>query len=134
GGGIGAGLKKTRGVQPAPGSGSTYAPSAQQTLITRGGAGIFYDRAQGNTVFDLIGTPPATIQPTLNYGRLQEIDPNNLLLAPPALVAFDHEGKVPTTYAFNAGMQVNLPLESVLDVSYVGSLSRNQLQRRNITA
>ena len=72
--------------------------------------------------------------PTLNHGRLQDIDASNLLLAPPALTAIDHEGKVPTTYAFNAGIQRNMPLGSVLDVSYVGSLGRQLFQRRNINA
>src|SRR5262249_31608312 len=71
---------------------------------------------------------------TFNNGLLRDIDPNALLLAPPALVAFDHEGKVPTTYAFNIGVQWKLPFESVIDVSYVGSQARNQLQRRNINA
>jgi hypothetical protein len=132
--GIERGLYKNRGVQFGPRFGATWDPAGTQTVIVRGGAGVFYDRAQGNTVFDLVRNPPATLEPTFNNGRLQEIDPNALLLAPPALVAFDHEGKTPTTYAFNLGVQWKLPFESVIDVSYVGSLARNQLQRRNINA
>ncbi|MGH7186578.1 MAG: hypothetical protein ACREIB_09930, partial [Pseudomonadota bacterium] len=57
-----------------------------------------------------------------------------VLLAPPALVAFDLEGKVPTSYAYNLGVQYKLPLDSVLDVSYVGTASSHQIQRRNLNA
>src|SRR5262249_34668543 len=55
-------------------------------------------------------------------------------LAPPTLVAFDHEGKVPTTYAFNLGVQYKLPFQSVLDVSYVGTTGAHLLQRRSLNA
>ncbi len=127
-------LYRNRGVHYAPRFGLTYDPAGTQKFIIRAGIGVFYDRTQGNTVFDLITNPPATIVPTLNHGRLQDIDASNLLLAPPALTAIDHEGKVPTTYAFNAGIQRNMPLGSVLDVSYVGSLGRQLFQRRNINA
>ena len=50
------------------------------------------------------------------------------------MTAIDPDGKVPTTYAFNAGIQRYMPLGSVLDVSYVGSLGRHLFQRRNINA
>src|SRR5262249_5206322 len=56
------------------------------------------------------------------------------LLAPPALVAFDAQGQVPTSYAFNLGMQYKLPLDSVLDVSYVGTTTSHLIQRRNLNA
>jgi hypothetical protein len=132
--GVEKGLYRNRGIQYGPRFGFTYDPSSNQRMIVRGGGGVFYDRAQGNTVFDLITNPPTTQLVTFNYGRLQDINPSNILLGPPNLVAFDHEGKVPTTYAFNLGVQVKLPLDSALDISYVGSQARNQLQRRNINA
>ena len=132
--GIEKGLYKNRGVHYAPRFGFAYDVTGKQQFIVRGGAGMFYDRPQGNVVFDLLTNPPTTIQPTLNFGRLQDIGSGQVLLAPPALVAYDHEGKTPTTYAFNLGVQYKLPLESVLDVSYVGTVASHLLQRRNINA
>jgi Carboxypeptidase regulatory-like domain/TonB-dependent Receptor Plug Domain len=134
GNGIEKGLYKNRGVHYAPRFGFTYDVTGAQSIIVRGGGGVFYDRAQGNTVFDLLRNPPVSLEPTFTYGRFQDIDPNNILLAPPALVAFDHDGKVPTTYAYNLGFQIKLPMESALDISYVGSLTRHQLQRVNVNA
>jgi hypothetical protein len=95
---------------------------------------MFYDRSQGNSVFDLLGNPPTTLSPTFNNGRLQDVNPSTILLGPPGLVAFDQSGKLPTTYAYNLGVQVKLPWSSALDISYVGSQSRNQLQARNLNS
>ena len=132
--GIEKGLYENRGVHFAPRFGFAYDVTGRQEFIIRGGAGMFYDRPQGNVVFDLLTNPPTTIQPTLNFGRLQDIGTGEVLLAPPALVAYDQEGKSPTSYAFNLGIQYKLPLESVLDVSYVGTVASHLLQRRNLNA
>ena len=134
GAGIEKGLYRNRGVHFAPRFGFAYDVTGRQSLVVRGGGGVFYDRPQGNVVFDLLTNPPTTIQPTFNFGRLQDIGSGQLLLAPPSLVAYDRQGKSPTTYAFNIGVQYKLPLESVLDVSYVGTLGEHLLQRRNINA
>jgi carboxypeptidase family protein/TonB-dependent receptor-like protein len=128
------GLYKNRGVHFAPRFGFAYDALGDQRLVVRGGVGMFYDRPQGNTVFDLLQNPPTTLQPTLFFGRMQDIGSGQVLLAPPNLIAIDHEGKIPTTYAFNIGIQRKLPFESVLDVSYVGTTGSHLLQRRNINA
>jgi carboxypeptidase family protein/TonB-dependent receptor-like protein len=134
GAGIEKGLFKNRGIHFAPRFGFAYDVNGKQDFVIRGGGGVFYDRPQGNVVFDLLGNPPTTLSPTFNFGRLQDIGTGQVLLAPPALVAYDREGKSPTTYAFNIGIQYKLPFESVLDVSYVATLGEHLLQRRNINA
>lgn len=134
GAGIEPGVYRNRGIHFAPRFGFAYDLLGNQKMVVRGGGGMFYDRPQGNTVFDLIQNPPSTIQPTLFFGRMQDIGTGQVLLAPPELVAIDHEGKIPTTYAFNLGVQHKLPFDSVLDVSYVGTAGAHLLQRRNINA
>src|SRR5262249_11162112 len=78
--------------------------------------------------------PPTVIQQTLFFGRLQDVGTGDQLIAPPTLTDFDHEGKTPTTYAYNLGAQYKLPFESVLDLSYVGTSGQHLLQQRNINA
>jgi hypothetical protein len=134
GNGIPQGTYRNRGVHFAPRFGFAYDMFGDQQMVIRGGAGVFYDRPQGNTVFDLVQDPPTTIAPTLNFGLMQNIGSGAVLLAPPNLVAFDLKGKVPTTYAYNLGIQYKLPYDSVLDVSYVGTSGQHLLQRRNINA
>jgi hypothetical protein len=118
----------------APRFGFAYSVKADQSFVIRGGGGMFYDRPQGNVVFDLLQNPPTTLQPTFFFGTMQTLNSGQVLLAPPALVAYDRAGKSPTSYAFNIGIQKKLVLDSVLDVSYVGTLGAHLLQRRNINA
>ncbi|MFN0084436.1 MAG: carboxypeptidase regulatory-like domain-containing protein [Blastocatellia bacterium] len=132
--GVPKGVYKNRGVHYGPRFGFAYDLKGDQTMVVRGGGGVFYDRPQGNTVFDLVQNPPTTIIPTFFYGRMQDIGTGQVLLAPPALVAFDLEGKVPTSYAYNLGVQYKLPLDSVLDISYVGTKASHLIQRRNLNA
>lgn len=134
GAGIEKGVYKNRGVHFAPRFGFAYDVLGNQSLVVRGGGGMFYDRPQGNVVFDLVRNPPTTLEPTFFFGRMQDLNSGQVLLAPPALVAYDHEGKSPTSYSFNLGIQKKLAFSSVLDVSYVGTLGQHLLQRRNINA
>lgn len=134
GAGIENGLYRNRGIHFAPRFGFAYSVKADQSFVIRGGGGMFYDRPQGNVVFDLLTNPPTTLQPTFFFGQMQTLTSGQVLLAPPALIAYDRGGKSPTSYAFNIGIQKKLPLDSVLDVSYVGTLGAHLLQRRNINA
>ncbi len=77
-------LIKDNGILFAPRFGLTYDITGNQSFIFRAGGGVFYDRYEGNISFALISNPPTTFTPQLNFGRLQEIDPANALLAPSA--------------------------------------------------
>ena len=134
GAGIEKGVFKNRGIHFAPRFGFAYDVMGNQKMVVRGGGGMFYDRPQGNVVFDLVRNPPTTLEPTFNFGLAQNLNSGQILLAPPNLVAYDREGLSPTTYSFNLGVQYKLPLDSVLDVSYVGTVASHLLQRRNINA
>jgi hypothetical protein len=127
-------LIKDRGIHYAPRFGLAYDLTGKQQVVLRAGAGIFYDRFQGNEVFDMLTNPPTTISPTLVNGYLRDVDAKNILLAPLGLNAFDYNGDVPTVYSENVSIQAQLPWLLVLDTAYVGSQSRHQLQRVNLNA
>ncbi len=127
-------LQDSPGILFAPRFGFAYDVKGDGKLVLRGGGGIFYDRYQGNETFDMLGNPPTIFTPTLNFGFLKDINPNNLLLAPSGLNAFSVEGQIPTVYQFNLGIQAKLPYDLRLDAAYVGSQSRHLLQRLNLNA
>jgi hypothetical protein len=131
---IDKGLIKSSGIVYAPRFGFAFDVTGQQKMVLRGGAGIFYDRFQGNEVFDMLTNPPTTVAPTLYNGMLKDIDPKSALLAPLGLHAFDYNGPIPTVYNWNFGLQAKLPRDLVLDVAYVGSEALHQLQRVNLNA
>ncbi len=127
-------LQNSPGILFAPRLGFAYDLTGRQHYVLRGGAGVFYDRYQGNETFDMLGNPPTIFTPTLNFGFLKDINPNNLLLAPSGLNAFSIAGQIPTVYQFNLGVQAKMPFGFRLDISYVGSQSRHLLQRVNLNA
>ncbi len=134
GAGIDEHLYRNRGIHYAPRFGFAYDVTGVQRVVVRGAGGVFFDRAAGDTVYAMIEQPPTVAAPNLFYGRLQDIAGSSGTLAPPTVAAFDYEAKIPTVYAFNAGIQMQLPWTSVLDVSYVGSKSRNLNTQVNINA
>ena len=49
--------------------------------------------------------------PTLFYGRLQDINANSALVAPPTLFAFEQDGTFPRVYAYNVGRPAPVAVE-----------------------
>ena len=127
-------LIEDNGILFAPRFGLTYDITGNQSFIFRAGGGVFYDRYEGNISFALISNPPTTFTPNINLGRLQELDPNNALLAPSGLNAQAASGEVPSTYNFNAGFQKKLPGGVIWDIAYVGSIANHLPRQVNINA
>ena len=115
-----------------PRIGLAWDVTGESNIVVRTGAGIYYDRYQGNRVFDFVRNPPLGIQPVLNYGLVNTISPTSALLSPPDFYAADPEGKIPTVYNFTLGVQSKLPYSFVLDAAYVGALSRHLQDNRNL--
>ena len=101
-------------------------------LVIRTGGGIYYDRIQGNRIFDSVRNPPEAVTPTLQQNFVTAIDPKNVLLGPPSLTAADPTGKIPTTYEYQFSVQSRLPWNMALDVGYVGTQARHLQDNRNI--
>jgi hypothetical protein len=134
GNGINKYLMENRGIHYGPRAGFAYDVTGRSDFVIRGGGGIFYDRYQGNIIFDEITNPPTIFQPSLTNGFINQINANNALLGPPSLNALQFTGKVPTVYSFSLGLQTKLPYSFVLDTAYVGSRSSHLLQRLNLNA
>jgi hypothetical protein len=128
-------LIEDNGILFAPRFGLTYDITGNQSFIFRAGGGVFYDRYEGNISFALISNPPTTFTPAIRFGRLQEVDPNNALLAPTDPVnAQAASGQVPSTYNFNAGFQKKLPGGMIWDIAYVGSIANHLPRQVNLNA
>src|SRR5262245_4885367 len=90
-------LMENRGIQFGPRFGMAFDITGKQNLVLRAGAGIFYDRFQGNETFDMLTNPPTTVAPTLVNGDLRNVSPitdinqSNVHLSPFGLNAFSFE-------------------------------------------
>jgi hypothetical protein len=121
------GLINDRGIHYAPRIGIAW-EVAPKTVIRTGG-GFFYDRFQGNPVFDQLPNPPSTISPTLFYSNLANIGSTAGVFFPSSVRGFDIGGEVPTTINWNFTIQHELPMGILFDVGYVGSRSTHNLGR-----
>ena len=125
-------LQDNRAPQWGPRLGIAWDVTGKQNIVVRTGGGVYYDRYQGNRVFDFVRNPPLGIQPVLNYGLINTISPTSALLSPPDFYAADPPGKIPTVYNYTFGLQSKLPFGLVLDTSYVGALFRHLQDNRNL--
>ncbi len=128
----GKGIEKTNYVWPkvvfAPRFGFAYDVTGKSDWVIRGGGGLFYDRPDGNTVFSTPGNPPAATASDLRNGNLASLGQGGLSPLPiPSLVTFQYHAQVPSSIQWNVGLQKQLPMGLVADVSYVGNHGYNRL-------
>jgi hypothetical protein len=128
-------LQSGNAFKVSPRFGFAYDVNGNGTMIVRGGAGVFYDRPQGNMVFDMVANAPGVLNSTLQWGRLQDLnsasgDPNPTLSLNPTAYDF----KPPKVYAWNVGVQRKLWRNLIFDLAYVGSSSKDLLRRFQMNA
>src|SRR5690606_27633016 len=118
-----------------PRFGMAYDLTGTQSIVARGGAGLFYDRPDGNTIFSIPGNPPTAESQNLSNSMLQTLGAGLSTVGAPNLVTFQYDSKIPSSVQWNAGVQMTLPWASSLDVSYVGQRAYNrQASRVNLNA
>jgi len=112
----------------APRFGVAYDLTGSQTFVLRAGGGLFFDRPDGNTVFSIPGNPPISTSQDLRNGQLQTLGTGLSTVGVPALITFQYDAKVPSSWQWQAGVQMALPWSAALDVSYVGNHGFNRLR------
>ncbi len=128
----GDGIAKTNYTWPAlgfaPRFGAAYDVSGTQSMVIRGGFGVFFDRLNGNTVYNQVGNPPIGLSTNVRNGNLQTLRQSGLVTqTPSSMTVFYYDSKLPTSLQWNIGTQMTLPWSSSLDISYVGSHAYNIL-------
>jgi len=128
----GNGIADTSYIWPklvvGPRVGMAYDITGNQTFVLRAGGGLFYDRPDGNTVFSIPGNPPISTSQDLRNGQLQTLGTGLSTVGVPALITMQYDAKVPSSWQWQAGVQMALPWAAALDVSYVGNHGFNRLR------
>jgi outer membrane receptor protein involved in Fe transport len=103
--------------------------------VVRGGFGSANDRYRSDVTGNGAANPPAVLNPTLNFGYLQEIQSGGSgALSPSAVTGTTRTKDWPITYSYSIGVQRELWKDTVVDVSFVGSQSRHLPRRLNLNA
>jgi hypothetical protein len=123
------GLIENRGIQWGPRFGLAYAMN--DSTVFRAGGGVFYERIATSAVgytTNFLTNPPDVQLSQIYYGNLADIGSSAGALFPLQITQLAKDGHVPTTYNFNAGLQRELPMKVLLDVSFVGTQSRHLIE------
>ncbi|MCX6633166.1 MAG: carboxypeptidase regulatory-like domain-containing protein, partial [Candidatus Solibacter sp.] len=108
--GVPSGMLKSAGVLIGPRFGFAWQPlGAGDKTVVRAGGGVFYERIQGNMIFNQIGYPPGVVTPKLYYGNLNDLASASGTLFPLNVAGLSPEGKIPTVYNYNLSVQHELP-------------------------
>ena len=134
----GQGIAETTYTWPAlaiaPRFGMAYDVTGQQKMVLRGGAGLFFDRPSGNSIYSQVQNPPTYTSITVRNAQLQTLANAGTIAGAPALNVFEYAGNLPSSTQWNGGLQMALPWSSALDVEYVGQHSFNTLDGVDINA
>ncbi|MGH9572995.1 MAG: carboxypeptidase regulatory-like domain-containing protein [Candidatus Acidiferrales bacterium] len=103
----------------------------------RGGFGMFYDRTGGiDDVLTQVDQPPLILGPSIyngTIGQLLATPPSQLFIGPQRAYGNLRDFSSPQVYDFNLGVQHDLTHGVLLDISYVGNVSRHGRRTTDLT-
>lgn len=127
-----AGLAIRPRVAYGPRFGFAYDVFGNGRTALRGGWGMFADTGQNNPFSNTTGNPPVAYTPTLNYGNIDTFAQGGGVIGPTNMNAYFGDHRSPSTMNYSLGVQHQLGGSTLLDVAYVGALSRHLFLVRNI--
>ncbi|MCX6543648.1 MAG: carboxypeptidase regulatory-like domain-containing protein [Acidobacteria bacterium] len=119
----------------APRFSFAYTPFGDKRTVVRGGAGLFYDRPEGNLYFALVNNPPFSLSSSYLMGNLSNIQAGTVPPITPwaSMNALDPNMKIPRVWNYNIGVQRDLGLWGLFaEVTYVGAKGQQQIRQPDI--
>jgi len=119
----------------APRVSFAWTPFGQPTTVIRGGAGLFYDRPEGNLYFALVNNPPFSLSSSFENGNLSNPAGGaaSALVPWASMNALDPNLKIPRVWNWSLGVQRELGFWGLFaEVTYVGNKGENLIRQPDI--
>jgi hypothetical protein len=130
------GFKEVQPVDWEPRIGFAWDLFGTGKTVLRAMGGVYHAprTGGGTTGGNLVNNPPQQRTLTIDFGNIDNLVnlTGTALNRPSSLNAVESSSHTPTTYNFSLGIQQDIGWGTVMEVSYVGSLSRHLGERRNI--
>ena len=114
-----------------PRIGIAWRPFGDDTVF-RLGYGAFYERVQGNDIYNVAPNPPFSSTATIFNTRLSDPTGGAGAIIPASLTVYDPAYPTSQVQQYNVGIQRRLAKSVVADVSYVGTKGTHLSDTRNI--
>jgi len=130
------GLRNSDHVKVAPRFGFSYDPFGDGKTAIRGGFGLYYDfRDRDNFNNNDYRSFPLQMTPNIEFQGLAAVNPSvTTFLFPSSSFSYQRNRKIPYSMDYSFGIQRELGFKTVLDIAYVGTISKHQLWQLNLNA
>ncbi len=120
-----------------PRFGISWDPLRRGRTVLRAGGGAFFDRISLSPALNALTNAPLVYTRLVYYGdldRLAETVARQVIVPAASMTSLLGNNRMPTVYNFSFGIQQQIARGLIIDIFYVGSLSRHLLWQRNINA